>query len=140
MILFLGVIEMPRNTYFLKFKDWYDRNKDFRTGSIWIYTATMSAYYRITTRLLGGTWAQTIDIASVSVEEKNRRKGKFTRLLSSIEKLADSENRAIYIESVQTDEFADFFARRGYERINVNNFYRMPNGRNTSEKASTSAP
>jgi len=78
---------------------------------------TASVYIRIGTRYVAGETVRTVQIASISVED--RRKGTFTRLVQTIRELTDMP---IYIENVLDPAFADALIRKGFSVVSKTDF------------------
>jgi GNAT superfamily N-acetyltransferase len=75
-----------------------------------------------------GIGDKPLDIATVAVDEEHRGKGIFTKLLKRIECLAILTGYdALYVESVLTDEFKEYFRKRGWTEkrdFGLSSFYR----------------
>lgn len=82
----------------------------------WIYLPEyrLNLYYRITRRLIDGSMRDTIDLATIEIDEEFRGKGYFTSFLVEMEKLADKYSRVIFVESILNDSLYSFLCRRGY--------------------------
>lgn len=77
------------------------KRSDNRTfNNSYINSDKMTAYVRVTTRLIQGEILKTIDIANVSVNVEHQQQGVFKDFLKGVEELAKRYNRTIYIESV----------------------------------------
>lgn len=77
------------------------KRSDIRTfNNSYINSDKMTAYVRVTTRLIQGQMLNTIDIANVSVDLKYQQQGVFKDFLKGVEKLAHRYDRTVYIESV----------------------------------------
>lgn len=85
-------------------------------GNEWfVYAGCMRIYLRIEQRYLNRNKFQTLDIATISINDKrNRSKGIFSDFLSSIIKYCElcTDVEAIYIENVLDERFANFFRKK----------------------------
>lgn len=77
-----------------------DQSSNRTFNNSYINDEKMTAYVRITTRLIQGQMLNTIDIANVSVDLKYQQQGVFKDFLKGVEKLAHRYDRTVYIESV----------------------------------------
>ena len=77
----------------------------------------INLYYRITKRLLAGSYHDTLEIGSVSVEPEFRGRGNFSTIILMVEDLAQRTGRAVMIESVLSDRIACLAKGRGYDEI-----------------------
>lgn len=77
----------------------------------------LNVYIRLTSRMIEGVVTQTLDLASVEVEEEFQGKGFFTQFLDGIEALAKTHNRVIYVESILNSFLPEVLRRRGYVQI-----------------------
>lgn len=83
----------------------------------WVKDGPIKAYMRITKRHLGGPipLLDTLEIGNVCVvRDKDKGKGHFTRFLARLEKIADAQKRAVYIECIMEPRLGKFLLRRGY--------------------------
>jgi N-acetylglutamate synthase-like GNAT family acetyltransferase len=83
-----------------------------RVRNAWLREPDMKVYVR---RGCYRWWegelhTDTIDIASISVDEEKRGTGVFTEFLGRVEELG----KTIFIENVLDTRFQDFFRERGY--------------------------
>ena len=84
----------------------------------WFENEQLKIYIRYTPmRLINGNYISTIDIASITVNEKYQNKGIFTNLLSNIENKFNEI--PIYVESILNDDFKQWLIKRGYKNIYV---------------------
>jgi len=60
----------------------------------------LNLYMRVSQRYIGKQKRDTLEIATIEVEESQRRKLHFTRLLRIMERFADDMNRVLYVENV----------------------------------------
>lgn len=78
----------------------------------------MVVWFRIAVRMMGAAPGLTIDIADVTVEEGERRKGAFRSLLSHIESLGKTYDLSVYVQSIQNEHIITELNRRGYNFSN----------------------
>ena len=86
-------------------------------GSSWFFTKEIDIFIRSSMRRLPGAerLVNTIDLANMTVHKTGT--GVFTKLLGQVEQLSDKIGKPIFIENVQTEQFASFFERRGYTKL-----------------------
>ena len=87
----------------------------------------LTVYIRLTKRLIDKQICDTIDLASVSVDEKFWHKGYFKKLLNRLEELAKTYHRTIYIESILNEYVMQYCLKTGYSLTPTNmsiNLYR----------------
>jgi len=87
-------------------------------GNQWFRIGDMDIYLRRTIRVIGPTKLRTIDIGSVGIEDEDRRgRGQFTKLLATLECLAQELGyRIIYVENVFFPEtFGKYLIRKGFQ-------------------------
>lgn len=96
---------------------------DFLRGNsrnTWLDDGKTKVYVRNSHRRFtrDGGFLETLDISSVEVNADNRGKGIFREWLEHAEiEAKQSGKAAIYVENVLTEQFANFFRRRGYAEI-----------------------
>lgn len=80
----------------------------------WVEDEFISIYLRKGFHVVTGAQVSTLDIANVTATVSGNRT--FTRLLEGIEAqvMSSTTLSGVYIENVQTDQFAQFFNTRGY--------------------------
>lgn len=83
----------------------------------WICSGRLRAYVRVTRHKVNGALADTIDVASIEVDEAHRGKGTFTRWLAKVEALAREHHRTVYVESVLQERLVPFLIARGYHTV-----------------------
>ena len=96
-------------------------------GRAWIKAPGLEIYVRVTERMLGDEYMQTLEIGSVTANTQG--KGTFSQWLIGFEALADRLNRAVYAENVLTEQFAMFWQKRvNYVQLpgDPPSFYRSP--------------
>lgn len=90
------------------------------TRNAWLKEEKYEYYVRKTRRILppkrDGILRMTLDLANITGYD--RGKGRFTPFLERIEKQAfDANFKAVFIENVVTERFADYFRKHGYEEL-----------------------
>lgn len=100
----------------LTIKDKFPRNNYFTVEELHLL-----AYIRIGRRIRKQEWVNTIDVANVTVEEEERKKGNLTKYLSIIETIAKEWDYHVYAENVLESFLIKFLLKRGYECDN--NFF-----------------
>lgn len=78
---------------------------------------TLHVYVRRAYHLLGGKMRTVLDIASVTAEPTGT--GRFTRFLEWIEDVQPFDG--VYIESIVSERFENFFIDRGYIKVEYDN-------------------
>lgn len=91
-----------------------DQSSNRRFNNSYINDEKMTAYIRITTRLIQGQMTQTIDIGNVSVNEEHQKQGVFRKFLEGVERLAHRFDKTVYIESVLSQVLIDKLPSYGY--------------------------
>ena len=88
----------------------------------WLYFPEyyLNIYLRITKRYINGTFHNSIDLATISVDEDCRNQGHFTRFLNHVEQVADKSGRIVYIESIVNKQFKKFLLKSGYSECYLN--------------------
>lgn len=74
----------------------------------------MSLYYRVTSRVIEGKRLDTLDLATVEVDEEFRGQGLFSQFLSDVEEIAKEYQRTIFVESILNPRLYGFLTRKGY--------------------------
>lgn len=77
----------------------------------------MTLYARRTTRYIRGEKVETVDLASVEIDEEAREQGQFKRFLFLLESYCKQHNLTVYVESVLVPYLADFLLKRGYKIV-----------------------
>jgi hypothetical protein len=96
------------------------RNK---ASNAWIKYDRLDVYVRRSRHCFrGNELTQCLDIANVSTASKNRGFGRFTRFLTSFEKLAFENNCAVWVESIMEPRLLQFLLRRGYREVTTTIF------------------
>jgi len=90
----------------------------------WIYGTYITCRFRNTQRVIEGTVHNTVEIANVCVVEEHQGKGIYADLLALMSEIAG--DRTVYVESVLSRMQEDIYLRRGFNRVNENNFYKLP--------------
>ena len=82
----------------------------------WIYFPEfhLNLYYRITRRLIDGSVVDTLDLATIEVDDGFRGKGFFAAFLDDVEILADKYSKTIFVESILNENLYIYLMRRGY--------------------------
>jgi GNAT superfamily N-acetyltransferase len=75
----------------------------------------MKLYYRLTSRYINHVIRDSIDIASVEIDEEFRGKGYFAKFMIAIEKMAKNNARVVYVESVLNFELYSSLLANGYK-------------------------
>lgn len=76
-----------------------------------------SVYMRKARRSFSGQMWTCLDVATIRIEKRYRRKGIFKRFLANLESM-QLEQDAIYVENVMDQWFRDWFEREGWIRHN----------------------
>jgi hypothetical protein len=90
----------------------------------WISSDNISIYVRQSKRFINGEHLDFLDLATIDIDPMGEKI--FINLLDRIEKEFHMYN--IFIESILSDRFLNFFLKRGYTKtagIDSNNVYRM---------------
>ena len=90
---------------------------DFLNGqkrNLWLQDSEIEIYVRKSKRYLGHPpeMIDVLDIATISVVEEEQNKGRFTRFLLFVQEVYLGN---LFIENVQTQKFANFFRRLGWQ-------------------------
>lgn len=88
----------------------HKRNQWFEDDQMKVYIRR--AFHRVNSQTL----ANTLDIASIEVDEKLQGQGIFTRFIAKMEILADKHGLVVYVESVMNTRLAKFLNKIGYIR------------------------
>ena len=76
----------------------------------------LEVYMRATNRYINEEQVKTLEIANVSVWEERRRQGYFTRLLKTVELVAKSTCRIVFIEQLHNEWLYGWLqTHQGYE-------------------------
>jgi len=89
-------------------------NSDFRNA--WVKLPYGELYLRNTNRYIEDKRRWTIDVANVTVKEKERGKGHFKQLIDDLEAgLGHRGVEVLYAENIHEPRLMPFFERRGYK-------------------------
>ena len=83
----------------------------------WIRERHMSVYVRKGRRYLEGQTMDCLDIGTVTVDERHRGKGHFTKFLLRFEQEASRLRRLVYVESILEPRLVPFLIKRGYKFV-----------------------
>lgn len=86
-----------------------------KVKNCWVYERDLAVYVRRSIRFIKNDAVPCLDLASVEVIEEHRGMGIFTGFFQRFEEAAKKMNRAVFVESVLTPRFRDFFLKRGYK-------------------------
>lgn len=87
----------------------------------------LEVYLRLCTRYINDSLVRTIDVANISVDEGQRKKGNAKKLYAEIEQAADQRGLVVYVENSLHDYMQRRHLRSGYKTCNIENcFYRLP--------------
>ena len=76
----------------------------------------LNAYLRNTQRYRNGELVDSLDVASVEVDESERGKGVVWKFFDSVERATRHHNKLIFVENVLVESFAKALEKRGYEK------------------------
>lgn len=87
----------------------------------------LNIYLRLTKRYLNGAMHNTIDLASIVIDEDHRSKNHFSRFLSEVEKIAEKTGRVVYVESLLNKRLKQYLLNNGYTEcyIDVNSVFKI---------------
>lgn len=101
-------------------------------GQSWfrLYNGRMQVYIRVGAMPLPDRQInKTVQIANVEVREDCQDQGLFTKFLTEVEEVCDSNDLTLMMENVMTERFANFFRGRGWHEvqrgIDFPSFWRM---------------
>lgn len=80
----------------------------------WIQKGPLTAYLRFAEHAVRGQRTPTLDLANVTVDEEQQRRGVFHAFLVELESVADRLERTLYVENVMVTHLAEWLSRRGY--------------------------
>lgn len=91
--------------------------------NIWISSDNISIYVRKSKRNVNGEFLDFLDLATINIEPMGEKI--FTNLLNRIEE--EFSDRNIFVESILSDQFHNFFIKRGYVKTSGvdNNVYKL---------------
>lgn len=95
-----------------------EQAKTRRSINQYIYGDNITAYIRITSRLIDRQMVKTIDIGNVEVNKESQGKGVFKDFLEGVELIAKREGRAVYIESILSPILMEKLPQYGYTSNN----------------------
>lgn len=72
------------------------------------------AFVRVATHHLDGALTRTLDIGRIEVSPSQQGKGVFSKFLNHVERLAQKNGLAVYVESIQNEELIAALTNRGY--------------------------
>jgi GNAT superfamily N-acetyltransferase len=93
--------------------DAFIERKDLRNH--WIHEKYIQVYVRRSSRFIDNKPTPCLDIGSVEVDEEYRGCGIFKAFLSQFEQEAAKMNRAVFVESILSENFKKFFLANGYK-------------------------
>lgn len=87
----------------------------------------LNIYLRLTKRYINGAIHNTIDLASICIDEEHRSKKHFTHFLNHIEKIAEKAGRLVYVESLLNKRLKQYLLNNGYTEcyIDVNSVFKI---------------
>jgi hypothetical protein len=93
-----------------------DRFMSSKDRSVWVENSTIKIYVRKGMHILDrpGEVELCLDLATIEVRRPSN--GYFTWLLPHLEQIAFSRGMPVYVESIVTDRFYEFFLKRGYSK------------------------
>ena len=80
----------------------------------------LNIYLRLTKRYINGAMHNTIDLASICIDEEYRSKKHFTRFLDYVEKIAETAGRVVYVESLLNKRLKQHLIKNGYSECSLN--------------------